>query len=298
MWNRFFPLVLLVLSATMLEDRAGGQEPASPFADFTREPILPRRLVLDASSGSGGETAPTGRAARFQMFRMPAGFIHDPAGLDMDDDPFQEADPACSPGSDAPGDLPFGASFGADNPYFDVRLPGDPGGLGYQRVHTQYQVIGDRFTSMCLGFQAFMPAGLENNGLINAPTIISPNLSLFHEWENGLAVQGFIGKTLPARAGWTDNFLRRSVHCGLGFQSPLPGLAGSSMPDVHWFVEALGSVQRMPGSAAPAAPFLGVIPGLHWRLRDNWWMSSGVVLPVGTTHYEPGKIQITCSWRF
>jgi hypothetical protein len=297
MWSRSRYLVLLVVYATVLADRAGAQDNSLPFANFASEPILPSRLLLDGNTGLGGEATPAGRAARFQMFRMPAGFIHDPVGLDMDDDPSLTAEGASSSGPE-PGDSFVGAAIGADNPYFDVRLPGDPGGLGYQRVHTQCQVMGDRFTSMCVGVQAFTPAGLENNGLTNGPTILSPNLSLFHEWESGLAVQGFIAKTLPARAGWTDDFLRRSVHCGVGVQSPFPGVGGSSVPDVHWFLEALGSIQRMPGSTAPAAPFVGVIPGLHWRLGDNWWMSSGVVLPVGTTHYEPGKLQITCSWRF
>jgi hypothetical protein len=165
-------------------------------------------------------------------------------------------------------------------------------------VHTQYQVIGDRFTSMCLGVQAFMPAGLENDGLAGGPTILGPHVSLFHEWDSGLAVQGFIGKMLPARPGWAENFWKRSVHCGVGVQSPFPWLSGCSGPGIQWFVEALGSVQRMPRSAAQPSPFLGIIPGVHWRIRDNWWMSSGVVLPVGTLYHESGKMQITCSWRF
>jgi hypothetical protein len=289
---------MVLVGTAVLTDRAGGQEEPPSLLNFGSEPILPRRLILsDGADSAVGETTATGRAIRFQMFGMPAGFLHDPVGLDTDDDNLPALDPAVAD-TDSLGSLPLGVALGADNPYFDFRMPGTPGGVGYQRVHTQYLVMGDRFTCMCLGLQAFLPAGLENDGLANGPTVLSPNLSLFHAWENGLAVQGFVGKNLPARAGWTDNFLRRSVQCGLGIQSPFPWVSACAAPGMQWFVEALGSVQRTPRSDAPPTQFLGIIPGLHWQLRENWWMSSGVVLPVGTTRYEPGKLQITCSWRF
>jgi hypothetical protein len=298
-WDQSFALFLILATLGLEAGRAGGQERLEPLINFENEPILPRRvLLLDGAGSTAGATMASGRAVRFQMFGMPAAFLRDPVGLDTDDDNPATAAAEPFPGPDGPGDFPLGVALGADNPYFEFRMPGDPGGVGYQRVYTQYQVIGDRFTCMCLGFQAFVPAGLENDGLANGPTVLSPNLSLFHEWDSGFAVQGFVGKHLPARAGWTDNFWRRSFQAGFGVQSPFPGVGGGPGQGVHWFVEALGSVKPIPHSTASPTPFLGVIPGLHWQLRDNWWMSSGVVLPVGITHAESGKVQITCSWRF
>ena len=293
------PVLVILVCTGLIGTPAAGQEQRPLFLNLPNETILPRSLFLGGmGSSSGGETAFTGRAARFRMFRMPAGFLHDPIGLDSDDDNLSGATDGPPPIPDGFGDNRLGVTMGADNPFFDIHLPGDPGGVGYQRVHTQCQLVGDQFTSMCFGLQAYAPAGLECDGLANGPTILCPSLALFHEWENGVAVQGFLGKNLPARAGWTDHLLRRGLQCGIGLQSPCPWVYGCSGQGLHWFVEALGAVQRPPHSGGQPAPFLGIIPGLHWRLSDNWWMSSGVVVPMGPTHYEPGLVQITWSWRF
>ena len=41
-----------------------------------------------------------------------------------------------------------------------------------------------------------------------------------------------------------------------------------------------------------------MLPGLHWKVADNWWMSGGVILPVGAPRSEPGLWQFTCSLQF
>jgi hypothetical protein len=280
--------------------RAHGQESSSSL-DFGKEPILPPQILWDSGSRAGSEGFLGGRTSPARLFRMPAGYLTDPVGLDSEDDSQAASGDGLLPPGAPSGtgmDSRVEAAIGSDNPFFDFRAPGDPGGVGYYKLHAQYQLVGDRFSSLCLGFQAFSPAGLEGDGLLGGPTFFSPNLAWYHEWASGLALHGFVGKTLSARAGWVDELGGR-VHYGLAIESPLPVVPACPRQCLHVFVEALGSSPRLSGTLQNRPSTVGVIPGLYWQLRDNWWMSSGVALPLGNApRYENGLLQITCSWRF
>jgi hypothetical protein len=278
-----------------------GQEVPGGSLDFQKSLLLPPQVLLEGGSRAGGESSSSGRSTPARLFRMPAGYLADPVGLDSDDDNLATLDdPALTSAGppDRGGDNHLGAAFGTDNPFLDFRGPGDPGGVGYYRLHAQYQLFKDGSTSLCLGLRAFAPAGLESDGVANGPTVLSPHLAWYYEWESGAALHGFVGKDVAARPGWDDELGHR-LRYGLAIQSPLP--IGPTVPGqcLHLFIEALGTSGRLTETFQHRPAAWGVIPGLYYQLHDNWWMSSGVALPLsGTTRYDSGLLQITCSWRF
>lgn len=228
---------------------------------------------------------------------MTTGFLTDPIGLDMEEDASAAGAPTGTAGLDALGESRLGLVLGADNPFFDFQAPGDPGGVGYYKVHTQYQLFDNQCTCLSVGFQAFTPAGLESDGLATGPTVVRPTIACSHAWEDGTAVHGFLGKPVLARPGWLDR-PERGLHYGLAFQSPLTSQPTCSGRGLHLFFEALGNTRRPLTAGQTPVVNWEFIPGLHWQVRDNWWFSSGVIVPLGTTRYDPGFLQINCSLRF
>ena len=103
--------------------------------DLTEQPRFTFKWY--SFDGKDGITpAAVSRAARLQMTGMQAGFIANPLGLDPDDDlPPGAVDLTGRPG-DADNDL-IQFNLGTYNPYLDLRLPGDPGAVGYYKVHSQ-----------------------------------------------------------------------------------------------------------------------------------------------------------------
>jgi hypothetical protein len=253
------------------------------------EPVLPRDLAyLDRDSRLGSDLSAT-RAERFRLFRMPSGFLSGPVGLDEDD--------FSAPAGDMPGDDNVQVWLGNYNPFFDFRAPGDPGGVGYYRLYTHYQIYENRFTCLGLSLQAATPAGLDCDGVAGGPTVLNPSFAWFHELDNGTALHAFISKNLAARAHWSDG-LERSIQYGVAFQSPVPSLTGAPGHCVHMFVEALGSSrQGWEVGPRPATSF-EMLPGLHWQVGPNWWMSGGLIFPMERHHIDADLWQITWSWRF
>ena len=99
------------------------------------------------------------------------------------------------------------------------------------------------------------------------------------------SVQSFIGKNLHAGAHWTDN-LERSVRYGCAFYSPVPGIEAPPGSAIHFFVEALGRSRLDDNSTArPVSPG-EILPGLHWRVGENWWMSGAVIVPLGPNRFS------------
>ena len=92
--------------------------------------------------------------------------------------------------------------------------------------------------------------------------------------------------------------LGHSVHYGLAVQSPLTEAGPSQNQSVHMFIEALGRYHFDAPDPGQRPPTLELVPGLHWQMGDNWWMSSGVSVPLGGNRTDAGMVQITCSWRF
>jgi hypothetical protein len=278
--------------------RTQAQELPSIYPQSLDGLVLPRRIATLDAADRAGAAEPLSPSARFSLFRMPTGFLSDPIGLDSDEPGGVWADRndnAATPAADVNGRL--GLALGTDNPFFDIRVGGDPGGVGYYKVHSQYQLFGDRNTSCSVCVQAVTPAGPENDGAPTGPTVLSPNLALSHEVDGGWTVHGFVGNRLAARPGWTD-CMGRAVQYGLAVQSPLTAFSRPAGPGVHMFVEALGGLGRSPEPSLNRPAGWGIIPGVHWRLTDSWWVSSGLVVPVGNNRPDTGLVQITCSWRF
>jgi hypothetical protein len=240
------------------------------------------------------DTPNTGfRPDRFALFRMPAGFLTTPVGLDSDDD-----DPTASLDSPpAPGDDRVQVLLGQDNPFFDFRYRGDPGGPGYYRLHAQYQLLDSNTSGLCLGLRAVTPAGLESDGVAQGWTVLSPALAWYQDLGGNTIIHGFIGKNVHATSNWTDS-LERSVNYGLAVQQPVPGTIPTSNCSLHMFVEALGRQRSNPDLVDRPTSTFEMLPGIHWQMGENWWLQGGVLLPLGANRLDPGLWQITCSWRF
>jgi hypothetical protein len=261
---------------------------AEDFFDWTRQGVLPRDLSLDGSAA--GATAPKGH--RIQLFRIQPGFLTDPLGVMPDDTPQPET-----------GTLPetagpdwINVTAGTDNPYFDFRLPGDPGGVGYYKLWTQVQLFESLRTGCALGLQAVTPAGLESDGLANGPTVVSPAVSVYHALEDGTAFQGFIGKNLRANPGWSSQ-LHHSINYGMAVQRPVLPAGPDGGSNLYLFLGALGRY-RYDGDNSASLTTWDLLPGMHLRLNENWWVTSGLILPVGPVRTENRLWQITCSFRF
>jgi hypothetical protein len=251
---------------------------------------MSNRLYTDSSSAA--------RDARVRLFRIPSAFPTDPLGLDSDNDSSASFDASPSGDNSSSGDGRYRLALGTDNPYFDFRRPGDPGGVGYYKLHSQMLLFDTENTGMSVGFQAVTPAGLEADGIADGPTMLSPNVALFYELTKGTAIQGFVGNHLRANSRWTSGFGRR-LQCGLALQSPFPGSEVDDYRSLHLFVEALGRY-RYDGNADQRGPVnLELVPGLHWRLGESWWMSGGVLMPLGGPMRYDGRMwQVTASWQF
>lgn len=269
-------------------------EPLSqPPADWWRPPAV--RAFLDPPTS--GTAASPSSFNRFPLFRMPPGFLRDPIGVEDDDPQPRDRDgraPGEAPGADDP-DPRVQVSFGTDNPYFDFRSAADPGGVGYYRLCSQYQLSDDGRTSVALALQAWTPAGREDDGAAGGPTVLRPALAWFHQIDDSLAIHGFVGKSLRADNRWLDS-LEYGYHCGLALQTPLTG--PSPNQGVHMFVEALGRYRWPSEWTARPVPTLEILPGIHWRVGENWWLTSGVVLPAGGLHSSNELWQFTFWWRF
>jgi hypothetical protein len=272
------------------------------MADTWREPALPGPMcafLRNCAAQPEAFASPVSRDAPIPLFRMPTGLPSEPVGLD-DNDPPGPLDQATLPSFDTdysgPGRMQV--AIGNDNPYFDFRRRGDPGGVGYYRFYSQMQCLDLGRGGCSLGLQAVAPAGLEADGIANGPTVFSPSFAWYHDFDDGWGIDGFVGKHLHASSGWTGNLGHgRGIDYGLALHRPLPTLDGEASRNLFWFVEGLG---RMRPDAMDTRQGVSweVLPGIHWRLTDSWWLSSGVVFPIGVSRADAGLWQFTCSWQF
>ncbi len=287
---------LSLILGWMLVSAARAQVPAvRPSA----EAPLFRDLALWALAAPAEGLAPPPRAPRVRLLRMPAAYLTEPIGLEGDLDP--------PPDQDAPVKLPFQddvdfgriqVAMGDDRPFFDFRRPGAPGGVGFYRLNTQLSLFEGKNTGCALACQAVTPAGVEWNGVNEGPTFLSPALTLFHHLGDGTALHGFVSTDVRANTTWKDN-LGRSVHYGVALQQPVPGLTTDSARGLFFVMEALGRYRDV-GEGRPGSPHAWeLLPGVHYRLSDDWWLSSGLVVPVGPVR-DVGFRQwhFAASWRF
>jgi len=286
--------VLALLLACLVPALAAAQESSAPPGllsvappirlDFLREPA-PLDMTIP----------PNFRPGRFRLFQIQPGFPSVPVGLEDDlTPPEPEALSVAGGTSGGTDDSPLQAWLGLGNPYFDFRRPGDINTVGFYRLHAQYQLLDTPTTGLSFGLEGVTPAGLEDNGVEHGSTACGPALGWFQELGGGTAVQGFLGQQLRLNSRWKGN-LDRGLRTGLAVQQPLV-----ESPDgqaLFIFVEALSRYRYTdnPGQRPLACE---LVPGVHWRLSDDWWLSSGVIVPFHGQGGRPGLWQITCSWRF
>jgi hypothetical protein len=290
--------VLLLPVLTVLLVAAGpvsAQGPSPAPDDISSQPLVLRDFNLYAETGRSSALA--GQSPRIRLFRMPSGFLADPIAFEDEDVPNSDGAAILGrDGYDPELDGRVQLSMGLDNPYFDFRRPGDPGGIGYYKLHTQYQLLGGEKTEISLVLRAVAPAGLDCDGVASGATVFSPSVAWFQEIRDGTAVQGFIGKDVPANARWVAS-VQRGFQYGVGIQTPLSAAQSGQTANWHFFIEALGVHHRLPTADSPANSW-ELLPGIHWRLTDDCWLSGGFSFPVGADAYDSKLWQITCSWEY
>ncbi len=271
------------------------------FSAF-EDPTPPKLWEVNSGTGyiSPSAALASERVPRLRLFRITPGFLADPIGL-QDDDTALPGAPNLSGANVTPPATDNGPDWiqlgmGADNPYFDLRRPGDPGGFGYYRVNTQVSLLDSRTTACAVGIQAVTPAGLQFGGLPDGPTVVVPAFSVFHAITERLAIQGFVSKNVPISEAAAAP-LQRHVQYGLALQRPLLADGPEGFRNLFFTVGALGQLNPARDSLRPL-PNYDVLPGLQWHVNDNWWVSSGVLVPVGPVRTAPGQWQLTCSLQF
>lgn len=299
--NRTFPVlwVLLLLSSFVLfPARSAAQTPL--WEDYSalelwNVPTMPNVL------SPAPEQASSVRVPRLRLFRIAPGFLADPIGMQEDDFdlPGTTHMPSVAPQTQADNSGPEWIQFGmgADNPLFDLRRPGDPGGVGYYRVNTQVSLLETPTTSCSFGVQAVTPTGAQFGGLSNGPTVLSPAFSVFHALNDSLAVQGFVSKNVPLADFSAANYLQQHFQYGLAIQRPLVTEGPEALRNLFFSVGALGQFHT-DRDGLRVLPNCDMLPGLMWHLNESWWVSSALLMPVGTVRSAPGQWQLTCSLQF
>lgn len=261
--------------------------PIAPRPVLERGPLVPPDVVFSPGPTLPSSTPPV--AERIRLFRIQPGFLSDPPGLDSD-----EKSPLDAKEQD---DLDFlNLAIGNDNPFFDFRQPGDPGGVGFTRVNTQVQLFDTNRTACSLGLQAITPGGTQFDGLPDkmGPTVLTPALSVYHALDDAVALQAYVGKHLPISNSSTQ-IIRRDFQYGMALQRPITTRQDDLFRHLYVSVGALG----MYRFDTPSPVLWEVLPGLHYRLTDNWWISTGISLPLGAARSDVGQHwQLTCSWQF
>jgi hypothetical protein len=265
----------------LLTDKQDGSEPLLRREHWLAGLVTPATLAAQPSTGS----------ARVRMFRMLPGYSSDAVGLYGLDDNVPGDDPVVKSlltrnPLDGPESNWLQISIGQDNPYFDLRRPGDPGGVGYHRLYTQMQLADWGSTSICLGLQAVTPAGQQDGGYQNGPTVLTPGLAVFQDLGNGLALHGFVGHDV--RASMNSDFNENALRWGMGFQCPIPGLTTQQDRGFFLFMQALADYNYEGYRPNGRATNWEFVPGVHYRFNNNCWMSLGA----------SRRGLLTCSWQF
>jgi hypothetical protein len=284
-----FACVLVVLCVT--GGRARCEDRPDPL-DPNGRPLVLQDLNLWAALADTA-TMPPPRTPRLRLPRMPLTSLGDPLGLNPDSDDLPpDAEPA-APDNDRSG---LQVAMGADNPFFDFRRRGSPGGVGYYKLHTQLQLFDTGVTGCTLTCQAVRPAGLESNGINDGPSFVSPALSVFHDFGDGTALHGFVSKDVRANSAWREGVTDGAFHYGLALQQPLPLVTADPGRGLFVFVEALGRYGEHDGAAGYSWE---VVPGLHYRVSDSWWLSGGLLLPLGPFRSgNAGQWHVGCQWQY
>ncbi len=284
-----FRWVVFLAGLTCSVGRA--DQPDGPIDEEARLQALREITLWAATADAPPPMSPT---PRIRLPRIPLTSLGDPLGLNPDPDN-ASPDPADAANPTDADSGRFQVAMGYDNPFFDFRRPGSPGGIGYYKVQTQYQFFDTGTTGCTMNFQAVRPAGLESNGISEGPSFVSPSLAIFHDLGNGTALHAFVGKDVRANSSWRDGTIEGAQY-GVALQQPLLGPAGDPSKGLFLFVEALG---RCGDRDVATGNSWEVVPGLHYRLSDGWWVSGGMLVPIGPTRYgTTGQWHLACSWQY
>lgn len=299
--HRLATVLLLLCCFVGFAPRAWGQLPIFDTED--RGVWLDGLKTVLNQQSALGETvaAPSiGRVPRLRLFRFAPGFLADPLGL-QDDDNGLPGMPRLAGADAAPASQDNGPDWiqigmGSDNPYFDLRRPGDPGGFGYSRVNTQVSLLDLPATACAVGVQTVTPAGAQFGGLPEGPTVVTPSFSVFHAVNDRLALQGFVSKNVPLSDSSAAP-LQRNLQYGLALQRPILATGSEAWRNLFFTVGALGQLTPERDTLR-IVPQCDVQPGFQWHVNENWWLSSAVLMPVGPVRTAPGQWQLSCSFQF
>jgi hypothetical protein len=276
---------------------------AQSFLASDSDGMVPRDFGLGSYLPGNAPASPAANRSRIRLFRFTPGFMTDPVGLqDVDDAPpgTFSTTPVLPPESENGPDW-IQVAVGTDNPYFDFRQPGDPGGVGFYRVNTQLQLIDTTTTACSLGVQAVSPAGIQYNGVPDGPTVFSPHFGLFHALDEDTALQCFVRKHLCVSNTGTGSTVQRDLQYGMAVQRSLATIGPESLRNIYLYMGALGQVRPERNEQSGALATWRMLPGVYWQLADNWWMSGGFLLPVGPARSDSSvnlPWQLTCSFQF
>src|SRR5262249_21766212 len=156
-WSRGNLAFLLGPLLALAVARAGSAQvavfPITPRPALERTPLVPSDLIASPAPSSPANNSSL--PERIRLFRIQPGFLSDPPGLDQDD----RGLPDLKDADDGPDFVTV--AIGNDNPFFEFRQPGDPGGVGFTRVNTQLQLFDTTRTACSLGLQAVTPGGAQ-----------------------------------------------------------------------------------------------------------------------------------------
>jgi hypothetical protein len=274
----WFALGFCVVFRLLLPAPVLGQTPATVVIDIWEKcPDTSELVTALCGGGESPSTAMDSRLPRIPMYRMLPGFLSDPANVPGPDDNSGDAGHGTGDG--------VLVNFGDDNPYFDPRRPGDPGGMGYYRIFSQMQLLDTGSTSVCLGMKAWTPASISDGGTGEGHTFLAPGLGVFQDLGYGTGLHGYVGQQVCADLhGGTR---QSALECGMALQCPVPGLVEPTNNGVFLYVQALGRYGCQNYNDAREME-LDLVPGVHWRVSDNFWMS------LGASH---GGL-LTCAWQY
>lgn len=251
-------------------------------------PLLVPPGHIVSPSGGQASSVPVPAPARIRPFWVQPGFLIDTPWLGADDPVPVEPDT---------GPDWVTLSFGNDNPNFAFRRQGDPGGVGFFRVSSQFQLFDSAGTSCALCLNAVSPSGQENDGLPDSKgaTVLMPAFSLSHAFDEGTWLLLSVGTNLTLQNP-TPQPSRRDWQYGFGVYHSLATDGNGPFRNVYVSVEALGQQREMRDVRSPVT--WDVLPGLHWKPASNWTLSGAFALPMAARSDTPQQWQIICTVQF
>ncbi len=273
----FLKFALAVAAALLHHGIASAQSAELEPTPIWQRPIFDTDMASALYCGAEPmDCAPASSAVRIRHTQMLPGFVSDPPYLKGFDDLPGDALPTADSG-------PTWATlnFGDDNPYLDPRRSGYPGGVGFVHFYSQLQLLDSGSTSVALAVRGWTPAGLENGGIQQGPTIFAPGVGVFQDLGAGNAFQGFVDQSLR------NAYHHGPLRCGVAWDCPMDLWEDPRDRTLFLYVQGLGNSDY--GVDRKGRPMdWELVPGVHWQLSECLWMSVGALRSK----------MLTCGWSF